>query len=72
MRETPEAGHVVPVAQAERALDAHLRSLRRKLERAARRGDPVEGLRARVHGEEELLRRMRTYQAARGRTGRPG
>jgi hypothetical protein len=71
MRETPEVNRLVPVAQVERELDAHLSSLRRKLERAARRGEPIEGLRARIHGEEELLCRMRAYQTGRQETRRP-
>ena len=45
-----------------RDLDAHLRSLRRKLERAALRGEPVERLQARVRREEEQLRRLRAYE----------
>jgi hypothetical protein len=72
MRQTPEVNRLVPVAHVERELDAHLKSLRRKLERAARRGEPVEGLRARVHGDEELLRRMRAYQPGGRETRRPG
>ncbi|HEV8637606.1 MAG TPA: hypothetical protein VG370_25590 [Chloroflexota bacterium] len=71
MRETPEVNRLAPVAQVERQLDAHLRSLRRKLERAARRGEPVEGLRARIHDEEALLRRMRAYASGRRTTRRP-
>jgi hypothetical protein len=71
MRETPEVNRLAPVAQVERELDAHLKSLRRKLERAARRGEPVEGLRARIHGEAELLRRMRAFASGRRTTRRP-
>jgi hypothetical protein len=71
MRETPQVDRLAPVAQVERELDAHLKSLRRKLERAARRGEPVEGLRVRIHGEEELLRRMRACQPGRRETRRP-
>jgi hypothetical protein len=71
MREMPEVNRSAPIAQVERQLDAHLKSLRRKLERAARRGEPMEGLRGRVHGEEELLRRMRAYQTGRRETRRP-
>lgn len=72
MTQTPEVNRLVPVAHVERELDAHLKSLRRKLERAARRGEPVEGLRARVRGDEELLRRMRAYQPGGRETRRPG
>ena len=72
MRETPQVNRFALVAQVERELDAHLKSLHRKMERAARRGDPVEGLRARIHGEEELLRRMRAHQTGRRETRRPG
>jgi hypothetical protein len=68
MKETLEVSRPAAVAQVERELDAHLKSLRRKLERAARRGEPVEGLRARIRGEEELLRRMRAYRAGRQET----
>ena len=68
MRETPEVNRLVPVAQVEQEIDAHLKSLRRKLERAARLGEPVAGLRGRIHGEEELLRRMRAFQAGRQET----
>ena len=71
MREMPEVSRFVPVAQVERELDAHLKSLRRKLERATRRGEPVEGLRERIHGEVELLRQMRAYQTGRLETRRP-
>jgi hypothetical protein len=46
---------------AGRALDAHLRSLRRKLERAGLRGEPVDRVQARIRTEEDLLRRMRAY-----------
>lgn len=63
MRNTQEANRLVPVAHIERELEAHLRSLRRKVEWATRRGEPVERLRARIHREEELLRRMRAYRA---------
>lgn len=72
MRETPEVSRLVPVALVEQEVDAHLRSLRRKLERAARLGEPVDGLRARIHGEEELLRRMRAFRTGRRETRRPG
>ena len=71
MRETPHVNRFAPVAQVERELDAHLKSLRRKLERAARRGEPVEGLQVRIHGEAELLRRMRAYPTGRRETRRP-
>jgi hypothetical protein len=72
MRETPEVSRLVPVALVEQEIDAHLRSLRRKLERAARLGEPVDGLQARIHGEEELLRRMRAFRTGRRETRRPG
>jgi hypothetical protein len=72
MRETPDVNRLVPVALVEQEIDAHLKSLRRKLERAARLGEPVDGLRARIHGEEELLRRMRAFRTGRRETRRPG
>ena len=59
------------VAGVEQQLDAQLKSLRRKLERAARRGEPVERLQARIHGVEELLRRMRAYDPEQIQTRRP-
>jgi hypothetical protein len=62
---------LVLVTQVEQEIDAHLRSLRRKLERAARLGEPVDGLQARLHGEEELLRRMLSFQSGRRETRRP-
>jgi hypothetical protein len=63
--------HLVPIALVEQEIDAHLKSLRRKLARAARLGEPVDGLRARIRGEEALLRRMRAFQAGRRETRRP-
>ncbi len=54
-----------------RDLEAHLKSLRRKLERASLRGEPVERLRARIRREEEQLRRMRARAHARPDTRRP-
>jgi len=71
MSATPELHRLVPVALVEQEIDAHLTSLRRKLQQAERRGEPVEGLRARIRSEEELLRRMRAYQPARRETGGP-
>jgi hypothetical protein len=60
------------VESVARDLEAHLGSLRRKLERAAGRGEPVERLRARIRSEEEQLRRMRAYgQGVQGGTRRP-
>ncbi|MDT7778840.1 MAG: hypothetical protein QOC99_1352 [Acidobacteriota bacterium] len=49
------------IARAEQELDAHLISLRRKLEKAVLRGEPVEHIQARICHEEDLLRRMRAY-----------
>lgn len=54
-----------------RDLESHLKSLRRKLERAALRGEPVERLRARIRREEEQLRRMRARAHAPTNTRRP-
>jgi ribosomal protein S21 len=71
MRGTPEVSRLVPVGLVEQEIDAHLKSLRRKLERAARLGEPVDGLRARIHSEEALLRRMRAFQVGRRETRRP-
>lgn len=68
------ANRAAIVAAVERELDAQLKSLRRKLERAAGRGEPVERLQARIRNVEELLRRMRAYDPERMRTmqtGRP-
>lgn len=65
MKETPNLNPAGVVARAAEDLDAQLRSLRRKLERAARRGEPTERLEARVRGVEEQLRRLRAYDPAR-------
>lgn len=54
------------LTRVDRVLDAHLRSLRRKLERAVLRGEPVDRLQARIRSEVELLRRMRDYQQGLG------
>jgi hypothetical protein len=54
-----------------RDLEAHVNSLRRKLERAARRGEPVERLRARIRQEEEQLKRLRAYTRGLSETRRP-
>jgi len=59
------------VESAARDLDAHLKSLRRKLERAALRGEPVEHLRARIRREEEQLKRMRAYGQGLSNARRP-
>jgi hypothetical protein len=59
------------VESAARDLDAHLKSLRRKLERAALRGEPVERLRARIRREEEQLKRMRAYGQGLSNARRP-
>ncbi|BBA36209.1 uncharacterized protein sS8_4279 [Methylocaldum marinum] len=48
--------------RVEQDLEGHLRALRSKLERAVRRGEPVDRLEARIRSEEDLLRRMRTYR----------
>lgn len=65
MKETLKLNPAGIVARATEDLDAQLKSLRRKLERAARRGEPVEHLQARVAGVEEQLRRLRAYDPAR-------
>ncbi|MEX2261844.1 MAG: hypothetical protein WD696_07820 [Bryobacteraceae bacterium] len=62
------AGIVKPV---ERELDAHLRSLRRKLERAVLRGEPLDRLQARIRSEEDLLGRMRAYRQGLGKESVP-
>ena len=59
------------VKRVERDLDAHLRSLRSKLERAVRRGEPVDRLLARIRSEEDLLCRMRTYGPSSGKESVP-
>jgi len=51
-------------------LEAHVRSLRRKLERAAGRGEPVEHLLARIRSEEAQLRRLRARAQLQAETGR--
>ena len=51
-------------------LDAHIRSLRRKLERAAERGEPVERLLARIRREETQLQRLRAHAQRQSETGR--
>jgi hypothetical protein len=71
MRDTPGVDRLVPVAHVEQAIEAHLRSLRRKLDRVLRRGEPVEGLRARIRSEEQVLRQMRAGHSGRGEPGGP-
>ena len=61
MIDAPTANRAGAVARVERDLDAHLKSLRRKLEWAVLRGEPVDRLQARIRSEEDLLRRMRAY-----------
>lgn len=61
MMDAPTANRAGTVERVERDLDAHLRSLRRKLERAVLRGEPVDRLQARIRSEEDLLRRMCVY-----------
>ena len=72
MRQPPQVHGPTLVAHVEQEIDAHLRSLRRKLSRAVERREPVEGLQARIRSEEELLHRMRAYRSGRRETGRPG
>lgn len=60
------SGAAAHVAGVEHELDAHVRALRRKLERAARRGEPTAHIEARLRGEEELLRRMRGARGPQG------
>ena len=66
------SGAAAHAAGVERELDAHVRALRRKLERAARRGEPVAHIEARLRGEEELLRRMRGARGTQGADERRG
>lgn len=66
MTDAPIADRAGTLIRVERVLDAHLRSLRRKLERAVRRGEPLERLQARIRSEEELQRRMRAYEQGLG------
>jgi hypothetical protein len=70
MNEAQAPNQAATIARVEEELDAHLRSLRRKLERAVLRGEPVERLQARIRGEEKLLRRMRAYNPRGLDTGR--
>ena len=65
---TPKVSRAVESVASD--LDAHIRSLRRKLERAAERGEPVEHLLARIRSEDEQLRRLRTHAQRRVETGR--
>ncbi len=44
---------------ARRDLEAHVRSLRRKLDRRLARGEAIEDLAARIRSEDDLIRRMR-------------
>ena len=46
----------------ERDLAAHVMSLRRKLQRAARRGEQADRLQARIRSEEALLARMQAFR----------
>ena len=69
MEETPKVSRAVE--SVARDLDAHVRSLRRKLERAARRGEAVEPLLARIRREEEQLLRLRAHAQRHGETRRP-
>jgi hypothetical protein len=50
------------VEPAERDLEAHLASLRRKLKRAAIRGGSIERIHTRIQAEEEVLRRLQLYR----------
>jgi hypothetical protein len=68
MDETPKVSRVVESVAGD--LDAHVRSLRRKLERAAERGQPVERLLARIRREEEQLLRLRAHAQRQGETRR--
>lgn len=69
--DAPGVSRAAVLAGVTRDLDAHLRSLRRKLERAALRGEPVERLQARVRREEEQLRRLRACGQGLQDTRRP-
>ncbi|MDT5156607.1 MAG: hypothetical protein QOH51_964 [Acidobacteriota bacterium] len=69
MNKAPQEIQAGTIARAEQELDAHLRSLRRKLEKALLRGEPVERVQARIRNEEELLRRMRAYNPRDPDTG---
>jgi hypothetical protein len=57
------------MAQAEQDIEAHLRNLRRKLERAAARGLSRGPLEARIQSEEAVLERMRRYRLNRETQG---
>jgi hypothetical protein len=54
---TVRAGAVLTTARED--LEAHVRSLRRKLERRRARGDAADDLRTRIRSEEDLIRRIR-------------
>lgn len=71
MMDSPITNRAGSIGRVERDLDAHLRSLRRKRERAVLRGEPVDRLQARIRSEEDLLRRMRAYGQGLGNIRRP-
>jgi hypothetical protein len=50
---------VAALEAARRHLEAHVRSLRRKLDRRRARGEATGDLVARISSEEDLIRRMR-------------
>lgn len=58
----PRASRAGILERVGRDLEGHLKSLRRKLQRAVRRGEPVDRLQARIRSEENLLRRMRANE----------
>jgi hypothetical protein len=62
MPDAPRVNRIAAIEGVERDLDAHLSSLRRKLQRATLRGEPVEGLQARIRIEERMIERMRAYR----------
>jgi hypothetical protein len=72
MTDAPIANPAGTLTRVERILDAHLRSLRRKLERAVLRGEPLDRLQARIRSEEGFLRRMRAYEQGPGSIRRVG
>ena len=61
---TPAPVRTVTALEAARyQLEAHVRSLHRKLDRRLARGEATDDLAARIRSEEDLIRRMRRREA---------
>ncbi len=61
MAEAPRMNRAGIIEGIERDLEGHLKSLRRRRERAVRRDEPVDRIEARIRSDEDLLRRLRAY-----------